>query len=176
MSLAEALPVTPLNASADWPVLLGRFKAVAQHLDEVARQTERQLEHWVPVPVEPAAAPDGRPTMVVPQLLRTKKPPEQEIAERRVRKQVQDFLPEAGGDKAKREEEAAVRLNGFTNVVHNYNTAVDAVIDGLRKSDATKALKRKADETVTQFAAKKRATKPVDGIDLFAYLYTGKHP
>jgi len=74
--LGKSLPT--MHSHRDWPIILGHFKNLAKHLEDVGAKAESQLAHSVAVPNDPARGEDMRPTMKVPQLLGTKAPPEQE--------------------------------------------------------------------------------------------------
>mmetsp|Transcript_1775 Transcript_1775/g.2804 ORF Transcript_1775/g.2804 Transcript_1775/m.2804 type:complete len:234 (-) Transcript_1775:503-1204(-) len=170
--LSSSLPGGPGQlGSADWPQLLGQFKVVSAQLSHFVDM--QQLEHTVAIPTHPAALPDGRPTLVVPDLLRTKRVPEQEAAENEVRELVKPFLPEESLPKDERESQAQERLAQMREVVDVYNKSIDAVMDNFLASKSRNALKRKMHDTVTEFSAKKTKTRPQTGIDMLAYLHTG---
>ncbi|GBG26887.1 Cyclin-U4-1 [Hondaea fermentalgiana] len=171
--LASSLPVAPLQNKAEWPELLGHFKNVGQQLAEVSSKTERHLEHAVPVPTAPAASQDGSPTMIVPELLRTKKPPEQEATEEEIRESIVGFLPDNDREEA-REEEASLRLAQFNNANFKYNRDLEDLVGRLRDSDQRASLKRKCNETVTRFSARKRADRSQIATDMVAALFVGQ--
>lgn len=174
MRLATSLPVTPLQSKAEWPELLGHFKNVGQQLAEVSSRTERHLEHAVPVPTAPAASQDGSPTMFIPELLRTKKPPEQEADEEDVRDAIAGFLPDNDREEA-REEEASLRLAQFNSAIFKYNRDLDDLVARFRDGEHRTSLKRKCGETVTKFSAKRRVERSPVAIDMINFMYTGQN-
>mmetsp|Transcript_15301 Transcript_15301/g.24891 ORF Transcript_15301/g.24891 Transcript_15301/m.24891 type:complete len:212 (+) Transcript_15301:140-775(+) len=174
--LAESLPVSSAKRDADFPKILGHFKNIGNQLETLAATAERELEHTVPVPTGPANTPEGIPTMLVPDLLRTKRLPEQEAEEKKVREsaEVQRLLPPKELGKAEREAEAAVRADQLRQHLFESNNKIESVIKKFNKGELRKNLKRKAGETISKLSGKKVYKRQQEGIDLFAYLYTGQ--
>jgi hypothetical protein len=181
VKLAEALPVGGAAGAAEgavlageWPRLLGLFKQVAAQMGDLGGRADlQQLEHVVAVPTNPAAQPDGRPSMAVPELLRTKRVPEQEREEDEIRKLAEPFLP-AEEDAAEREQVAGERLGQMRHSIMLYNREIDSAVTAVLESEQRARLKRKAADTVTRFAAKRAEPKLAAEIDLLAWMHTGQ--
>mmetsp|Transcript_5827 Transcript_5827/g.14937 ORF Transcript_5827/g.14937 Transcript_5827/m.14937 type:complete len:235 (-) Transcript_5827:204-908(-) len=190
--LCESLPDAPAlpGGEGEWPRLLGHFRNVSAQIADLGGWSDlQQLEHAVAVPTHPAPHPDGRPSMRVPELLRTKRPPEQEAEEAEVRARIAMFMPEESLPKEEREQVAAERLGQMRDCVNQYNKAIDDVVGKFLEGEAFSSadpavnqalaneprlrLKRKCADTVTRFLAKRKDKRTQQGVDLLAYLHTG---
>ncbi len=160
--------------NTDWPVLLGSFKNISNLLNDLGQVAEEQLEHTVPVPKAPGVDKEGRPTMVIPNLLTTKLSPEIEKSEQELRKSLKKFLPASDLNDEERETICVQRIQDLKNSVRKLNKDLDETVEDFVTSESFALLKQKAGATLTKFSAPNSTRKSQEGVDLLQYMLYGQ--
>lgn len=168
LNASYAAYLNDFSATIEWPTLLGDFRGIAHQLAALNAKAENsQLKHVVAVPTDPAAQPNGMPSMIVPELLRTKRPPEQEAQDEQVRKKVKGFDGVFVDDEA----QATGRANELRTQFYRYNSMIGDVIKGIKESESHRSLHKQMGEIVTQYSVSAVSEPPKVGIQLLSYVH-----
>ena len=164
-------------ANVEWPTILGDFRSLSSKLTELGRKAESaKLNHMVAVPTDPVPQPNGMPSMLIPELLRTKRSPEQELKNERVRKLVRPTIEKIPCDSKgnPNEKEAGIGVITVRSMILRYNSTIDEVLKELMESKIRSDLKHNCDATTTAFSVSRTKKSPHSARDLMKYLHTGQ--
>uniref|UniRef100_A0A6S8CDX2 Uncharacterized protein n=1 Tax=Aplanochytrium stocchinoi TaxID=215587 RepID=A0A6S8CDX2_9STRA len=123
--VANSVPPPLYTQDAQWPALLGQFRLLSNQARDLDNVIVDVFKDYVISPTETGHGPNGEPTTLLPDMLRSRKPPDQEQSEL-------DVINRVSEQEAKRLKMNKNRDRGFANA----NAREKMIKDNVYKYDS----------------------------------------
>ena len=162
---------THTSFEIEWSRMLGHFRAISSQLNDITEKMDQHdLQNIVAVPTDPVSLPTGQPTMVIPELLRTKCSPEQSKITEALFNSIKPSIP-SSQDENEREKQMNSINQRLRSSIKQYNDSIDHATKKFLRSNLRAVIRTKGEQTLSEYSVKHVQQRPAVGLELLSLLH-----